>query len=118
MMPMEQIVQQVMLWALTGVLGVLAGWTTSTLRKERGESKALRDGMRSLLRGEIMRIHHQGVREGFLSTLDKEILQRDYEAYHGIDGNGTGTVLYEEGMKLPTVDDPAEQKRLREEAER
>lgn len=115
MIPLEQIVQQVMLWALTGVLGVLAGWTTSTLKKERGESAAMKNGIRSLLRTEIMRVHHQGVRDGFASTLDKEIMQRNYDAYHGLDGNGVATKLYEEFMALPTVDDPEEQKRLVEE---
>lgn len=105
-----------MLWALTGVLGVFAGYVTSMLRKERGEGAAMKAGIRSLLRSEIMRMHHQGVKEGFASTLDKEIIQRNYDAYHGLDGNGVATKLYDEYMELPTVDDPREQARLRKEA--
>lgn len=102
-----------MLWALTGVLGALAGWTMSTLKKERGESAALKAGIRSLLRSEIMRMHHQGVRENFASTLDKEIMSRNYNSYHNLGGNDVGTQLYEEFMSLSTVDDPKEQSKLR-----
>lgn len=78
----------------------------------------MKAGIRSLLRSEIMRMHHTGIKEGFASTLDREIMQRNYDAYHDLGGNGVATKLYDEYRELPTVDDPKEQARLRREAYR
>ena len=36
--------------------------------------------------------------------MDKEVLTRNYGAYHGLDGNGVATTLYGEAMSLPTKD--------------
>ena len=36
--------------------------------------------------------------------MEKEVLTRNYDAYHGLDGNGVATTLYLEAMGLPTKD--------------
>lgn len=65
---------------------------------------AVENGMRSLLRSSIMRIHHECVAHGCASTVDKEVIQRDFEAYRGLGGNGVAVALHDEVMDLPTID--------------
>lgn len=100
----ETVVQQVMLWVLTGALGALAGWAHGALRRTRGEDEAMKQGMRSLLRGEIVRMHHEGAREGRATTSDKDVMQRTYDSYHALGGNGVATRYFDEFMELPAME--------------
>ena len=68
----------------------------------RQEWTAISNGVKSLLRSNIMKIHHGCVRIGSITTVEREVLQRDYDAYRGLNGNGVATALYEEAMDLPT----------------
>lgn len=70
----------------------------------RQEWAALENGVRSLLRSSIMRIHHECVGQGWASTVDKEVIERDFEAYRGLAGNGLAVALHDEVMELPTID--------------
>lgn len=68
----------------------------------RQEFNAISQGVKGLLRGSIMRTHHECVRRGSITTVEREVLQRDYDAYQGLNGNGVATALYDEAMELPT----------------
>lgn len=68
----------------------------------RQEWNAISQGVRSLLRSNIMKIHHSCTRKGSITTVEREVLQRDYEAYQGLKGNGVASALYNEAMDLPT----------------
>lgn len=103
--PWETLLTQALLWCVTGILGWLVGRVTTYARHDRQEEAALRDGVRALLRSELMRVHHGAMRDGFATTTDKEIMQRTYDAYHGLGGNGIATALYDEMVGLPTKDD-------------
>lgn len=105
MIPTETIIQQVMLWILTGALGALAGWAHGAVKRTRGEDEAMKQGIRSLLRGEIVRMHHDGMREGGASTSDKDVMQRTYDSYHVLGGNGVATRYFDEFMALPAKED-------------
>lgn len=103
--PWETLLTQVLLWCLTGLLGWVTGRVTSTAKRDRKEAQALKAGVRALLRSELMRTHHDAMREGSCSTTDKEVMERTYRAYHDLGGNGIATNLYEEMMRLPTHDE-------------
>lgn len=105
MIPWETLLTQVLLWCVTGFLGWLFGRVTAFSRREKAEDAALKQGVRALLRGELMRTHHEAMRQGWCTTTDKEIMQRTYDAYHALGGNGVATTLYQEMMKLPTRDE-------------
>ena len=60
---------------------------------------------KELLRSELMRTHHQAVRDGYASTVEKEVMERTYQSYHQLGGNGIATNLHDEMMALPTRDD-------------
>jgi len=64
---------------------------------------ALSQGMRALLWREIKTIHHDAMEKGGMTIDDREHLENVYTAYHAIGGNGTGTKLYDEAMRLPTI---------------
>lgn len=69
------------------------------------ENELVKSALRALLRSELMRTHHQAVREGHAATVDKEVMERTYQSYHRLGGNGIATNLHDEMMALPTIDD-------------
>lgn len=75
----------------------------SLVRKEREEQKALRDGMRSLLRRQIIADCEQAVREGYCETKTKDTIEDMYNSYHALGGNGVVTKLKDQAMNLPTI---------------
>lgn len=98
----DGVITQVVVYVATAVLAWLVGKVTAAGKADKQEREALYDGVRALLRSELMRTHHQAMRDGFASTTDKEVMQRTYDAYHRLNGNGIATSLYREMMELPT----------------
>lgn len=100
------ILTEVIKWAIPAVLGGALGWALSIIKdmkrkadQERADDNekldALCEGVRSLLRTELIRTHDKHVKNGVEMTLtDREYLERTYDAYHRLGGNGTGTELY------------------------
>lgn len=93
-------------WAVPAVLGACTGWLAKgarMLRRRRREleerDQALRDGMTSLLRAELVRAYELVVVQGHSASMDMvEFVQRTYASYHQLGGNDMGTRLYEEVM--------------------
>lgn len=104
MAALEQVAYPVAVWAVTAVLGWLVGRASSGAKRQREESDAIKAGLRSLLRSDIMRTHHSRMRMGCATTVDKEVITRTYQAYSDLGGNSVATRLYEEVMALPTKD--------------
>lgn len=63
--------------------------------------KSLKEGLLSLLRAEIIRSHDKYTKKGFCPIYAKDALEKAYNAYHGLGGNGAMTRLYEEILNLP-----------------
>lgn len=111
-MPEVDLIGPAATWAVTGALSAAVGWLSARLkaRRERdatreGEERATREalcaGVRSLLRCELVRSHRDHcIRGDPLTIEDREYVERTYEAYHGLGGNGVGTLLYEELMEM------------------
>lgn len=94
---------------LAAVAVALLGITLSNRRIEKekaeGEKELFKSALRALLRSELMRTHHHAMRDGHASTVDKEVMERTYQSYHMLGGNGIATNLHDEMMALPTMDD-------------
>lgn len=90
--------------AIIAVLGIMISSRRVEKEKAEKENELFKLALRALLRSELMRTHHQAVREGCASTLDKEVMERTYQSYHSLGGNGIATNLYDEMMALPTKD--------------
>lgn len=109
---MTQIVLTIISWVITSILGAVASYALAKLkaeRKKRQEAKASQEahedaqtqGMRSILRGEIIRSHDKYIERGFCPIYAKEALQSQYDAYHRLGGNGVITKLFHDVMELP-----------------
>ena len=91
--------------AVVALLGVMLSNRRVEKKNADEENELVKSALRALLRSELMRTHHQAVRDGHASTLDKEVMERTYQSYHKLGGNGIATNLYDEMMALPTRDD-------------
>lgn len=91
--------------AVVALLGVMMSNRRVEKEKACKENELVRSALRALLRSELMRTHHQAVRDGYAATVDKEVMERTYQSYHMLGGNGIATNLYDEMMSLPTRDE-------------
>lgn len=88
---------------VTGGIAVYCRHIARQVRKEREEQKALRDGMRSLLRRQIIADCEQAARDGYCETKMKDTISDMYTAYHALGGNGVVSRLKEQTMNLPVI---------------
>ena len=71
-------------------------------RKQCAEEQAVRNGLQSLLRAEIIRSYEKYEDRGFCPIYAKEALKIEYTAYHNLGGNDVATDLYKKTLALPT----------------
>lgn len=92
--------QAVAQYILPPLCAALVG-SLATLSRQLGKSnRAMRDGMRSLLRQQLIDYHREYVVGGIPCPVRvKEQATSVYESYHALGGNGTGTQLWQEIMK-------------------
>lgn len=91
--------------AIAAAFGIMLSSRRAEKEKAEKENELVKSALRALLRSELMRTHHQAVRDGYATTVDKEVMERTYQSYHRLGGNGTATNLHDEMMALPTKDD-------------
>lgn len=65
-------------------------------------NNALKEGMLSLLRAELIRQHDKWTAKDYCPIYAKDALEKAYNAYHQLGGNGTMTQIYKETMALDT----------------
>lgn len=97
-------------WVIAPLLSAAVGYLVAAARglakrgSEHGE--AMEQGMRALLRQQLIDYHDQYVVRGRPCPVGiKEQATSVYTAYHGLGGNGTGTHLYEEIMDAHVKED-------------
>lgn len=61
----------------------------------------LKNGMKSLLRNEIIRIYEKYIIYGYCPSYMKENINEMYNSYHKLKGNGMITTIVNELFKLP-----------------
>lgn len=66
-----------------------------------GQYIELKNGMKALLRNEIVRIYETYTRIGYCPSYMKENLNEIYLSYHKLKGNGMATSMVDEIYKLP-----------------
>lgn len=91
--------------AIVAAFGIMLSSRRAEKEKADEENELVKSALRALLRSELMRTHHHAMREGHASTVDKEVMERTYQSYHRLGGNGIATNLHDEVMALPTMDD-------------
>ena len=99
--------------ALT-VLGFLIKHLFSKVKKEKtarealeaqakAETEALKSGMRSLLRRQILADCKQAMVDGYCDETARDTITAMYDAYHGLGGNGPVSDAYNAMRALPMV---------------
>lgn len=83
-------------------LGAYCKHLSGVIKKEREEQKALRNGMRSLLRRQIVFDCENAIEKGVCRADKKETIVDMYESYHALGGNGVVTKLKDQMLDLPT----------------
>lgn len=63
--------------------------------------EAMTGGMRSMLRAELLHEYNKWTDKGYCPMESKEYVERTYNSYHALGGNGIGTSMYNEVMALP-----------------
>lgn len=84
--------------ALTAGYKVLAG----RIKKRTEADRALEDGVRAMLRNDIIALADKYLDEGDIPMHAMETVTAMYDAYHKLGGNGTITKLVDEVKRLPT----------------
>lgn len=64
------------------------------------QNKSSKDGLKCLLRAEIIRCYEKYTDRGEIPIYAKESLEKEYKAYHNLGGNDVATDLYNKLMKL------------------
>lgn len=102
----EWITRYWMEWIFGLLCAVLAGVyrsLTVRLKKQKEEQDALKNGLRALLRRQIISDCESCIREGYCPVTTKDTILDMYQCYHALGGNGTVSAVKEVVMNLPTV---------------
>lgn len=101
--------EQVILYLITTVLGMALGVVTSKLKKtkekdekEKKKDEAIELGVQALLRNEIIRRYREFESKGEISILDQENLDEMFEQYKNLGGNGTVKKMMNDLYELKT----------------
>lgn len=66
--------------------------------------RAMKEGMRCIMRKEIMDIHRETTERGYITQAEHEHISQVYGVYHTLGGNGTATKLLHDMDNLPARD--------------
>lgn len=87
---------------IASIATLLVSRLTGVIGNSRDEMDALKEGMRTLLRNELVAAHREWYEEkGYITLEALEFCHQTYEAYHGLGGNGSGDKLFEDIKTLP-----------------
>lgn len=102
-------VEQIIVYLITTVLGIALGAVTSKLKnnkekdeKEKKKDEAIELGVQALLRNEIIRRYREFESKGEISILDQENLDEMFEQYKNLGGNGTVKKMMNDLYELKT----------------
>lgn len=99
---MGMILETILKWAVTFILGTIIGFVSSQFKKEKRKNTAIENAVQSLLRNELIRRYREYEIKGEISILDKENVEHMFEEYRNLGGNGTVAKMYEDLLELPT----------------
>ena len=96
------LIETIIKWAVPFVCGGAVTWAVTYIKLRKKRESALEEGLKCLLRAEIIRNHDKYTAKGFCPIYAREALTRAYAAYHALGGNDVATELFHDTLKLPT----------------
>lgn len=87
------------------VAGLTAGVTriNKKLKEEKGRNQAIENGVRDILRMQILDTYERCKVSGTITVSRKDAIDSAYNSYHALGGNGTITQVHNELMGMPIV---------------
>lgn len=87
------------------VSGLTAGVTriNKKLKEEKVRNTAIENGVRDILRMQILDTYEKCKAQGNISVSRKDAIDSAYQSYHALGGNGTITHVHNELMDMPIV---------------
>ena len=87
------------------VTGLTAGVAkiNKKLKDERIRNQAIEDGVRDLLRMQILDTYERVKAAGQITVSRKDAVDSAYKSYHALGGNGTITHVHHELMEMPII---------------
>ena len=88
---------------------IIAGMTfvikklSSQIKKQKAENQALRDGIRCLLKAQIIEDCKKALRDGYCGPELRDLIQDIYTSYKTLGGNGTAESMVHQVMGLPAI---------------
>ena len=94
------------IWLFT-LMGSALGYMIRRLQQQQKESRAISEGVQSLLRESIVRNYNKYQNKGYCPIYAKESMRHVYEAYHKLGGNDVATRLYTTLLAMPEENEEA-----------
>jgi hypothetical protein len=87
--------------AITVIVTSIVTCALTYAKTVSNSAKSVKEGVLSLLRLMIIQHHDKYVEQGYCSINDKGVIEKAYNAYHNLGGNGAITTYYQQIMSLP-----------------
>lgn len=88
--------------SVTIILTSMMGYITVALNRRSALKNSTADALKILLRKEIREGYNSAIRKGYVTLDDIQEMEELYRIYHDeLNGNGTGTRLYESFKQIP-----------------
>ena len=92
----DPILAQLVSLTVAALFGVLTGYLGGKLRRLTERDRAIEEGVKSILRHELMDDYEQYVHDGRPLTMERRReIDECYHAYAALGGNGTGRTAYD-----------------------
>ena len=88
--------------ALYALLSFSVCFSAKEVTRALNRVEAISRGTKAALYNALFQEHRRITRKGYITLAEKKNIEHIYDGYHGLDGNSTGTSMYEElmGMKI------------------
>jgi hypothetical protein len=94
---------EVLFGLVTAGVGIALRRISKALQKEKLRNQAIEDGVRDILRMQILDTYERCTQAGKISVSRKDAIDSAYKSYHALGGNGTITQVHNEIMEMPIV---------------
>lgn len=94
---------EVLFGLVTAGVGIALRRISKALQKEKLRNQAIEDGVRDILRMQILDTYERCTQAGKISVSRKDAIDSAYKSYHALGGNGTITQVHNEIMEMPIM---------------
>lgn len=100
---LESYIPQIVGYVLSFTVAGVCGWLLARVKRLGAQDKAMRDGMKAVLRKELIDDYEKYVANGrnqVMTVERRHEIDEVYRAYETLGGNGTGKAMYAELCKI------------------